>query len=83
MIRLAFLRLIIRQSIKMTEQMRCPYCVMNGTFRAMTDVAEERRICTSCGHIAFLNDKAFRCPCHKCQEINFSPSLRRARPRRN
>jgi len=66
-LRLPFWQSIIWQSInKVTEQLRCPYCVTNGTFRPMTDVAEGRLICSNCGHTSFLNEKGLRCPCYKC-----------------
>ena len=65
----------------MSKEDRCPFCVVNGTFRQMTDLSNGRLICKGCGHIIFLNDKAFRCPCSKCLEIKFSPRLGRLRQR--
>lgn len=61
------------------DEERCPYCVVDGKFRAMTVLSNGRLICSNCGHIVFPGDKAFRCPCSKCLEMNFSPQLRRLR----
>jgi len=58
---------------------RCPYCVVDGKFPPMTLLSTGRLICKKCGHIVFSNDTAFRCPCQKCLEINFSPRVRRLR----
>ena len=59
----------------------CPYCVLGKGFRAMKVLPNGQLICESCGHIVFSNDTAFRCPCSKCLEVNFSPRIRRLRQR--
>jgi hypothetical protein len=61
------------------ERARCPYCIVEEQFPSMTVLSNGRLICQNCGHIVFPNDTAFRCPCQKCLEINFSPSVRRLR----
>ena len=63
----------------MPKEARCPYCIVNDQFRVMTVLSNGRLICETCGHIVFLNDGAFRCPCLKCVEIDFSPKIRRLR----
>jgi hypothetical protein len=66
----------------MTEkEPRCPYCVVAATFHPMTVLDNGRMICKNCGHIVFPNDRAFRCPCSKCLELDSSPRLRRLRRR--
>jgi hypothetical protein len=50
---------------------RCPYCVSGIHFRPMRVLENERQICESCGHIVFLEDRAFSCPCQKCLEARF------------
>jgi hypothetical protein len=61
------------------EGNRCPYCVEDDGFRAMNVLTNGRLICQNCGHIVFPDDSAFKCPCLKCVEINFSPKIRRLR----
>jgi hypothetical protein len=63
------------------KEVRCPYCVVDDKFRPMTILPNGQLICKNCGHIVFPNDAAFRCPCSKCLEINFSPRVRRLRRR--
>jgi hypothetical protein len=65
--------------IQQKKQDCCPYCIVAGKFAPMTVLSDERLICENCGHIVFPNDSAFRCPCPKCLEINFSPRFRRLR----
>jgi hypothetical protein len=59
----------------------CPYCVVDKKFYPMTVLANGRMICKNCGHIVFPDDRAFRCPCSKCLEVDLSPRLRRLRRR--
>jgi ribosomal protein S27AE len=61
------------------KKVRCPYCVVDGTFQAMKVVVSGRLICGHCGHIVFPEDGAFKCPCTNCVEIGFSPRVRRIR----
>ena len=61
------------------EDARCPYCIQDDKFRAMNVLSNGRLICGNCGHIVFPDDSAFKCPCLKCVEINFSPKIRRLR----
>lgn len=64
---------------KAPKEPRCPYCVVDQTFLAMTILSNGRLICKNCGHIVFPNDTAFRCPCPKCIDVNLSPYIRRLR----
>jgi len=64
---------------KRSREPRCPYCVLGKGFRVMKVLQNGRQICENCGHIVFPNDMAFRCPCPKCLEANFSPRIRRLR----
>jgi ribosomal protein L37AE/L43A len=59
------------------KQDRCPYCVGDDDFHPMKVLSNGRSICEKCGHIVFPDDGAFRCPCLRCIEINFSPRIRR------
>lgn len=59
------------------EKGGCPYCIVNDAFQPMRVLSNGRLICEKCGHIVFPHDTAFRCPCQKCLEINFSPRVRR------
>jgi hypothetical protein len=61
------------------EDARCPYCIQDDKFRVMNVLSNGRLICGNCGHIVFPDDSAFKCPCLKCVEINFSPKIRRLR----
>lgn len=58
------------------KEARCPYCVVGDTFPPMTVLSNGRLICSNCGHIGIPNDPAFKCPCQKCLEIDFSPRVR-------
>jgi hypothetical protein len=58
---------------------RCPYCVSETGFVGMRVLENGRRICEKCGHIVFPEDEAFKCPCPKCIEVEFSPKIRRLR----
>ena len=69
--------------MKQQKEDRCPYCVVDGEFHAMRSLSNGQLICEKCGHIVFPNDTAFRCPCQKCLEINFSPRVRGLRRLQN
>jgi hypothetical protein len=50
---------------------------VHGTeFRTMKVLPNGRQICDGCGHIIFPNDRAFKCPCQRRVEVDFSPKLR-------
>lgn len=66
-------------TVKKAKQPRCPYCVLDAGFRPMKVLSNGRQICETCGHIIFPDDKAFRCPCQKCLDVNLSPRIRRLR----
>jgi hypothetical protein len=65
--------------MKPKDEDRCPYCIADDKFHPMTVLSNGRLICKKCGHIVFPNDTAFRCPCQKCLEINFSSRVRELR----
>lgn len=55
---------------------RCPYCAVDDEFLLMKTLSSGGLICESCGHIVFVDDLSFRCPCRKCTEIGFSARVR-------
>ena len=61
---------------------RNPLSVLRRRWRVhpMDVLSTGRLICKHCG-IAFPNDLAFRCPCLKCLEIAFPPTVRRVQQR--
>ncbi len=61
------------------KESRCPYCVVGDKFPPMTVLSNGSLICPNCGHIVIPDDSAFKCPCRKCLEIDFSPRVRRLR----
>jgi hypothetical protein len=70
---------LANDSEKAAKEPRCPYCVLVAGFRAMKILSNGRQICENCGHIIFPNDAAFKCPCQRCLEVDFSPRIRRLR----
>ena len=55
---------------------RCRIAFSMVTSIHMRLLSNGRLICENCSHIVFPNEAAFRCPCQKCLEINFSPRVR-------
>ena len=50
---------------------RCPYCVEDGNFKAMSSHATgEGHRCTGCGHIVQPSNPRFECGCAKCASFN-------------
>jgi hypothetical protein len=45
---------------------RCPYCIVADAHVSMQTLRNGSLICEQCGHIAFLNEPGFVCPCMKC-----------------
>src|ERR1700722_3974934 len=70
---------LFRLNERTPKEIRCPYCVVDKKFLAMTVLPNGRLICKNCGHTVFPNDTAFRCPCPKCLAVNLSPRMRRLR----
>jgi len=49
---------------------RCPYCVEDDEFKAMTgNEVGDWYICDQCGHLALTTDIAFECTCSKCARM--------------
>ena len=67
------------ESAAKNEVSRCPFCVSGAMFTEMKVLGNGRQICERCGHIVFPKDRAFWCPCQKCLEVRFSPTLRKLR----
>ncbi len=52
---------------------RCPYCVEDGNFKAMTSpVSGERHSCIGCGHVVLPSNPLFECDCVKCARFKIS-----------
>jgi hypothetical protein len=54
----------------LTEIVRCPYCVLGGSFRPMLQRSEESFVCLGCGHTTIRNDAGAKCSCVRCYEMN-------------
>jgi DNA-directed RNA polymerase subunit RPC12/RpoP len=58
------------ERLKMTEVVRCPYCVLDDHFRPMSPRPDGWFICTKCGHSANPVKPEFKCFCQKCGELS-------------
>ena len=52
------------------EMVRCPYCVMGGSFRPMLQRSESSFVCLGCGHTTTPEDAQAKCSCARCYEMN-------------
>jgi len=55
------------------EVTRCPFCVLEGEFRAMLDLTGGNSgifYCTGCRHLIRRDDSGFQCLCANCRKLN-------------
>jgi DNA-directed RNA polymerase subunit RPC12/RpoP len=57
----------------MSDTIRCPYCVKDGTFRPMKrGFSSCWFVCEECGHTVMEDTPTFECRCQRCKAL-FSP----------
>ena len=59
------------------EIRRCPFCVIDGEFRAMIDLTEGipgAFYCSNCRHLVRTDDASFRCLCANCRKLKVAAS---------
>lgn len=53
------------------KNIRCPYCVEDGSFKLMVpQTGADWFLCGNCGHLDFPSQPTFRCRCTKCVALN-------------
>ena len=51
-------------------ELRCPYCVVDGSFRLMTHQSGgDWYFCDGCGHLALPSSPFYHCTCGKCASL--------------
>jgi len=52
---------------------RCPYCVEDGNFKAMSvPESGDGHVCNYCGHVVLPSNPMYQCTCVKCIKLKVS-----------